>query len=134
MVNDAVASWVNVENQCAAYILIVSDGPPPPNTINTFAATFNPPPQAASAKTVLLFASAAPAPPPYDPTTDPVAQKWFNPTTNEDRSWKFTSFVSAQQDDALLKAFEAPTVSLSCNRAQLEAAAGQYSQAAAAVK
>ena len=133
MVNDAISSWVNVENQCTAYILIVSNGPPPPNTPNLFAATFSPP-QAKNAKTAFLLAFAEPAPPPYDPTTDPVAQRWFNPTTNEDKSWKFTSFVSAQQDDALLKAFEAPTVSLSCNRAQLEAAAGQYSQAAAAVK
>ena len=125
MVNDAISSWVNVETQCATYIQIVSDGPPPPSTLNLFAATFNPPP-ATSAKSALLFKSADEAPPAYDPLTDPVAKRWFSPATNEDRNWKFASFVLAQQDDTLLNAFKAPQLSLTCNRAQLSAASTQY--------
>ncbi|KIM19871.1 hypothetical protein M408DRAFT_334234 [Serendipita vermifera MAFF 305830] len=129
MVNDAIASWLNVENQALAYIQIASDGPPPPTTLNLLAANFNTK-KKVSAKSVSFFASAADAPPAYRAEDDAKAKKWFSPANATDRQWKFTSFVSAQQDDALLAALQAPQISLACNRAQLNNAATQYSQAA----
>ncbi|KAI9106323.1 hypothetical protein DFS34DRAFT_589564 [Phlyctochytrium arcticum] len=141
MVVDAVASWLNVQNQCMAYIQMASDTPPPPASLNLLSAHFKnmsmaigtplaKKARAAPARAFLTAAALDVAPPPYDPHSDPIAKRFFSPATPADRVWKFRTLVTAEQDGTLLAALKAPELSLICNRAQLDASAAQYGVAA----